>query len=116
VHLYERDCSIQRRHQKVVEVAPARSLTPALREEICQAALRLMKNVGYSNAGTVEFLVTDDGQYYFIEVNPRIQVEHTITELITGIDIVQAQIRLAEGYALTDPEVGVPPQEQIQTH
>ncbi|OUM86045.1 MAG: pyruvate carboxylase [Bacillus thermozeamaize] len=115
VHLYERDCSIQRRHQKVVEVAPARTLTPELREEICQSALRLMQRVGYANAGTVEFLVTDEGKFYFIEVNPRIQVEHTITELITGVDLVRAQIRLAEGYPLTDPEVGVPAQEQITT-
>ncbi|MDY0322537.1 MAG: pyruvate carboxylase [Candidatus Carbobacillus sp.] len=115
VHLYERDCSIQRRHQKVVEVAPARTLSSEVREKIAADAVRLMRAVGYENAGTVEFLVTDDGQYYFIEVNPRIQVEHTITELITNIDIVQAQIRLAEGYALTDAAVGVPPQEQIKT-
>ncbi|MBE3596794.1 MAG: pyruvate carboxylase [Hydrogenibacillus sp.] len=115
VHLYERDCSIQRRHQKVIEVAPARTLSPELRERIAQDAVRLMQSVGYENAGTVEFLVGEGGAHYFIEVNPRIQVEHTITELITDIDIVQAQIRLAEGYALTDPEVGVPPQEAIRT-
>lgn len=115
VHLYERDCSIQRRHQKLVEVAPSLSLAPELREAICDAAVRLMKAVHYVNAGTVEFLVTPDGQFYFIEVNPRIQVEHTITELVTGIDIVQAQIRIAQGYALHDPEVGVPPQEKIET-
>ncbi|PTQ56740.1 MAG: Pyruvate carboxylase [Candidatus Carbobacillus altaicus] len=114
-HLYERDCSIQRRHQKVVEVAPARTLSTDLREKIAADAVRLMRSVGYENAGTVEFLVTDQGDYYFIEVNPRIQVEHTITELITDIDIVQAQIRLAEGHALTDEEVGVPPQDKIRT-
>ncbi len=115
VHLYERDCSIQRRHQKVVEVAPSLALEPELREEICQAALRLMQKVGYSNAGTVEFLLTQDKKFYFIEVNPRIQVEHTITELITGIDIVQTQIRIAEGHALSDPEIGIHSQEDIKT-
>jgi len=114
VHLFERDCSVQRRHQKVVEVAPSLSLDDALREEICQSALKLMKEAGYSNAGTVEFLLTPDGQFYFIEVNPRIQVEHTITELITGIDIVQAQIRIAEGHSLSDPEIGIASQEAIK--
>ena len=112
VHLYERDCSVQRRHQKVVEVAPA--ILPAeLRQEICEAAVRLMKNVGYYSAGTVEFLVSTDGQFYFLEVNPRIQVEHTITELVTGIDIVQAQILIAAGYTLHDEEIGIPAQEKI---
>ncbi|NGQ95349.1 pyruvate carboxylase [Brevibacillus sp. SYP-B805] len=114
VHLFERDCSIQRRHQKVVEVAPSLALDEKLREEICQAALTLMKRVGYTNAGTVEFLLTPDRKFYFIEVNPRIQVEHTITELITGIDIVQTQIRVAEGYALHDPEIGIPVQQEIK--
>ncbi|CAJ1001780.1 MULTISPECIES: pyruvate carboxylase [Bacillales] len=114
VHLYERDCSVQRRHQKVVEVAPSLALDDELREAICQAALKLMRQAGYSNAGTVEFLLTPDRQFYFIEVNPRIQVEHTITELITGIDIVQAQIRIAEGHALSDPEIGIPSQEAVQ--
>ncbi|MEJ8546809.1 pyruvate carboxylase [Brevibacillus borstelensis] len=114
VHLFERDCSVQRRHQKVVEVAPSLSLNDELREAICQSALKLMKEAGYSNAGTVEFLLTPDGQFYFIEVNPRIQVEHTITELITGIDIVQAQIRIAEGHSLSDPEIGIPSQEAVQ--
>jgi pyruvate carboxylase len=114
VHLYERDCSVQRRHQKVVEVAPSLALDDELREAICQSALKLMKQAGYSNAGTVEFLLTPDRRFYFIEVNPRIQVEHTITELITGIDIVQAQIRIAEGHALSDPEIGIPSQEAVQ--
>ncbi|WP_054949429.1 pyruvate carboxylase [Numidum massiliense] len=114
VHLYERDCSVQRRHQKVVEVAPSLSLTEQFRQDICQAALRLMQEANYVNAGTVEFLVTPDNQFYFIEVNPRIQVEHTITELITGIDIVQAQIGIAQGYALSDLEVGIPAQEEIE--
>lgn len=114
VHLYERDCSVQRRHQKVVEVAPSVSLSDKLREEICDAAVQLMKSTNYVNAGTVEFLVSGD-EYYFIEVNPRIQVEHTITELITGIDIVQSQIYIAEGYSLHDPKVGIPEQKNIQT-
>jgi pyruvate carboxylase len=114
VHLFERDCSIQRRHQKVVEVAPSLSLTERQREDICNAALRLAKSSNYMNAGTVEFLVAPDGKFYFIEVNPRIQVEHTITEMITGIDIVQSQIRIAEGYALEDPEIGIPSQTSIQ--
>ena len=100
IHLFERDCSIQRRHQKVVETAPASALPVELRQKICNAALKLMKNVHYVNAGTVEFLVTPDGEFYFIEVNPRVQVEHTVTEMITGIDIVQTQIKVAEGYAL----------------
>ncbi|MBP1932871.1 pyruvate carboxylase [Ammoniphilus resinae] len=113
VHLFERDCSIQRRHQKVVEVAPSVSLPIQLREQINQSALQLMQKAGYINAGTVEFLVTPDNQFYFIEVNPRVQVEHTITEMITGIDIVQSQIRIAEGYALQDPEIGIKSQEQI---
>lgn len=114
VHLYERDCSIQRRHQKVVEVAPSVGVSNKLREEICQAALTLMKAAGYTNAGTVEFLLTPDEHFYFIEVNPRIQVEHTITELITGIDIVQTQIRVAEGHSLHSPIIGIPVQSQIR--
>ncbi len=113
VHLYERDCSVQRRHQKVVEIAPAFALSETLRANICDAALRLMKNVGYVNAGTVEFLVTPDEQFYFIEVNPRIQVEHTVTEMITGIDIVQTQIRIAEGYRLDSAEIGILQQDKI---
>ncbi|MGB8002409.1 MAG: biotin carboxylase N-terminal domain-containing protein, partial [Anaerobacillus sp.] len=88
VHLYERDCSVQRRHQKVVEVAPSVSLSKEARNDICEAAVKLMENVQYVNAGTVEFLVNQSGEFYFIEVNPRVQVEHTITEMITGIDIV----------------------------
>ena len=115
VHLFERDCSIQRRHQKVVEVAPSLSLPEDVRNRINESALVLMRAAGYSNAGTVEFLVTPDHNFYFIEVNPRVQVEHTITELITGIDIVQSQIKIAEGYSLHDPEVGIPQQEQIST-
>ena len=112
VHLYERDCSIQRRHQKVVEIAPSNSISKDLRNRICEAAVRLMKNVSYINAGTVEFLVYGD-EFYFIEVNPRIQVEHTITEMVTGIDIVHAQINVASGFTLHSEEIGIPAQDQI---
>lgn len=115
VHLYERDCSVQRRHQKVVEVAPSVSVKPDLRERICEAAVKLMKNVEYVNAGTVEFLVSGD-DFYFIEVNPRVQVEHTITEMITGVDIVQTQILVTEGHSIHSPKVGIPKQEEIRTH
>ncbi|WP_018006852.1 pyruvate carboxylase [Cupriavidus neocaledonicus] len=98
VHLYERDCTVQRRNQKVVERAPAPYLDAAGRSALCESALRLMRAVGYTHAGTVEFLMdADSGQFYFIEVNPRIQVEHTVTEMVTGIDIVKAQIRITEG-------------------
>ncbi|MGF0149833.1 pyruvate carboxylase [Megasphaera elsdenii] len=113
IHLFERDCSIQRRHQKVVETAPASALPVELRQKICNAALKLMKNVHYVNAGTVEFLVTPDGEFYFIEVNPRVQVEHTVTEMITGIDIVQTQIKVAEGYALDSDEIGIKSQDDV---
>src|SRR5690625_753045 len=112
IHLYERDCSVQRRHQKVVEVAPSISLPEKLRHEICDAAVNLMENVKYVNAGTVEFLVNGD-DYYFIEVNHRVQVEHTITEMITGIDIVQTQIKVAEGENLHGLSVGIPAQEEV---
>lgn len=112
VHLYERDCSIQRRHQKVVEIAPSNSISESLRNRICEAAVQLMKNVSYINAGTVEFLVAGE-EFYFIEVNPRIQVEHTITEMITGIDIVHTQIKVAAGYALHSEEIHLPKQEEM---
>lgn len=112
VHLYERDCSIQRRHQKVVEIAPSHSISEELRNRICDAAVKLMKNVSYINAGTVEFLVAGD-DFYFIEVNPRIQVEHTITEMITGVDIVHAQIKVAAGYGLHSEEIHMPKQEDM---
>ncbi len=114
VHLYERDCSVQRRHQKVVEVAPSVGLSKELRERICDAALQLMNNIRYVNAGTVEFLVSGD-EFFFIEVNPRVQVEHTITEMITGIDIVKTQILVADGANLFDERVSMPQQEEIQT-
>lgn len=111
VHLFERDCSVQRRHQKVVEIAPAIVLDEPKRQEICEAALRLIRHVGYVNAATVEFLYDKEGNFYFLEVNPRIQVEHTITELITGVDIVQAQVKIAEGYTLE--QIGIGSQEEI---
>lgn len=100
VHLYERDCSVQRRHQKVIEVAPATNLDPVIRDRMTADAVRLSRHVGYQNAGTVEFLLDDQGKHYFIEVNCRLQVEHTCSEEITGIDIVQSQIRIAEGARL----------------
>ena len=113
VHFYERDCSIQRRHQKVVEFAPSLSLTQKTREELCSAALKIAGQVNYLNAGTVEFLLDKDGKFYFIEMNPRIQVEHTVTELITGRNLVQAQILVAEGKKLSDPEINIPNQAAI---
>ncbi|ONK23922.1 pyruvate carboxylase [Bacillus sp. VT-16-64] len=113
IHLFERDCSVQRRHQKVVETAPCVSLSDDMRERICDAAVTLMINVGYINAGTVEFLVSGN-EFYFIEVNPRIQVEHTITEMITGIDIVQSQILIAEGHSLHGETIQIPKQEHIK--
>lgn len=111
IHLYERDCSVQRRHQKVVEVAPCVSISDDLRNRMCQAAVQLMEHVGYVNAGTVEFLL-EGSEFYFIEVNPRVQVEHTITEMITGIDIVQAQIQIAQGLDL-HKDIHIPEQADI---
>jgi pyruvate carboxylase len=102
VHLYERDCSVQRRHQKVVEIAPAPKLDPALRDRLCEDAVRFAQAVGYRNAGTVEFLVGEGGDYAFIEMNPRIQVEHTVTEETTDVDLVHAQLRIAGGETLED--------------
>ena len=117
VHLFERDCSVQRRHQKVVEIAPAPNIPPQLRDNLCQSALAIGRAVGYQNAGTVEFLVdADTGKHYFIEVNPRIQVEHTVTEEVTGIDIVKSQILIAQGVPLSDPEIGLGDQKEIRTH
>ncbi|MGX7013156.1 pyruvate carboxylase [Vagococcus silagei] len=114
VHLFERDCSVQRRHQKVVEVAPSVSISEELRQKICQQAVKLMKHVGYVNAGTVEFLVEKEN-IYFIEVNPRVQVEHTITELVTDVDIVTSQLQIAMGKDL-HREIGIPVQEKIRLH
>ncbi len=116
VHLWERDCSVQRRHQKVVEVAPSIQLPIDLRRTICDAAVRLCGAIEYRPAGTVEFLVDlESGAFYFIEVNPRIQVEHTVTEMVTGIDLVRAQILLSAGYSLHEPPVDVPRQNEIET-
>lgn len=114
VHLYDRDCSVQRRHQKVVEYAPAFSVPEATRQIIFDSAIRLAKNVGYRNAGTLEFLVDADHNPYFIEMNPRIQVEHTVSEMITDIDLVQSQILVAEGYPLGSKEINIPSQEAVQ--
>lgn len=115
VHLFERDCSVQRRNQKVVERAPAPYLDDAARAELCSMALRLADAANYTHAGTVEFLMdADTGAFYFIEVNPRIQVEHTVTEQVTGIDIVKAQIRIAQGARIGSPECPVPTQDNIR--
>jgi pyruvate carboxylase len=114
LHLYERDCSVQRRHQKVVEVAPAANLPPGIRSELCDAAVQLTRKANYRNAGTVEFLYDVDTQkWYFIEVNPRIQVEHTVTEMITGIDLVRSQILIAQGHKLHDAPLSLPKQESV---
>ncbi len=115
VHLYERDCSLQRRHQKVVEIAPSPNLEPAVRDSICEAALRIGRLVKYEAAGTVEFLIdADTNEFYFIEVNPRIQVEHTVTEEVTGLDIVKCQILVSQGLKLSDPEIGLGDQSKVQ--
>ncbi len=113
LHLYERDCSVQRRHQKVVEVAPAPNLRPEVRARLLDDSLRLARHASYHNAGTFEFLVADT-EHYFIEVNPRIQVEHTVTEQVTGIDIVKAQLRIEQGYRLDGPEIGLQGQDAVQ--
>ncbi|REJ91701.1 MAG: pyruvate carboxylase [Planctomycetota bacterium] len=117
LHLYERDCSVQRRHQKVVEIAPAPNLDAGVRQALCDAAVAIGKKVDYQSAGTVEFLVdADTNDYYFIEVNPRIQVEHTVTEEVTGIDVVNAQLQIARGVPLADPAIGLSSQDDIATH
>jgi pyruvate carboxylase len=114
VHLFERDCSLQRRHQKIVEIAPALNLEPAVQQRILDAALAVGRTVGLDNAGTVEFLLdADAGTFFFIEVNPRIQVEHTVTEAITGFDLVKRQILVAQGKPLADPEIGLDSLEAV---
>ena len=115
VHLLERDCSVQRRHQKVVEIAPAYNLDPTLRDALCEAAIRIGRHVRFDNAGTVEFLVdVDAGRFSFIEVNPRIQVEHTVTEMVTGVDLVKSQILIAQGVPLSDPEINLGDQGSVR--
>ncbi|MBE7443568.1 MAG: ATP-grasp domain-containing protein, partial [Flavobacteriales bacterium] len=114
VHLFERDCSVQRRFQKVVEVAPCQNLSAAAKQRIYQYAIDICKSVNYNNVGTVEFLVDPQENIYFIEVNPRIQVEHTITEEITGIDIVRSQIQIARGYQLSDPQIFLKSQADVK--
>lgn len=113
IHLYERDCSVQRRHQKVIELAPAPNLDPALRERICSDAVAFAQHIGYSCAGTVEFLLDERGRHVFIEMNPRIQVEHTVTEEITDVDLVSAQLRIAAGETLA--ELGLT-QDAVRPH
>lgn len=114
VHLFDRNCSVQRRHQKVVEYAPAFSLPEETRQTIFDAAIRLSKAVGYKNAGTLEFLVDEDNNPYFIEMNPRIQVEHTVSEMVTNVDLVQSQILIAEGYPLDSDEINIKSQDDIK--
>ncbi|MEO7300133.1 MAG: pyruvate carboxylase [Verrucomicrobiota bacterium] len=114
LHLHERDCSVQRRHQKVIEIAPSIALDEKVRGELCDAAVRMAKEVKYDNAGTIEFLYNlDTKEWFFIEMNPRIQVEHTVTEVITGIDLVRAQILIAQGHTLHGQEINLPQQNQI---
>ncbi len=117
LHLYERDCSVQRRNQKVVEVAPAVNLDPALRGALAEAAVKLAREANYYNAATVEFLVdAGSGEWFFIEVNPRVQVEHTVTEMVTGIDIVRSQIQIAQGLELHGAEMNLPRQDKVELH
>jgi pyruvate carboxylase len=114
VHLHERDCSVQRRHQKVIEIAPSVGLAPRVRRELCEAAVKLCRGISYDNAGTVEFLLDrDTNEWFFIEMNPRIQVEHTVTEIITGVDLVRAQILIAGNQPMHGAEVGLPEQNEI---
>jgi pyruvate carboxylase len=116
MHLFERDCSLQRRFQKIVEVAPSFALAQEVKDKVYQYAVSICAAVGYNNIGTVEFLVDKNNGVYFIEVNPRIQVEHTVTEMITGIDLVKTQLHIAEGHALHDPVIGLPRQEDVRKH
>jgi len=114
IHLHERDCSVQRRHQKVIEVAPSYGLPRDVIDSLCEAAVRIAREIRYDNAGTIEFLYDlDRHEWFFIEMNPRIQVEHTVTEVVTGLDLVRAQILIAQGHALHSPEVGMPHQADI---
>src|SRR5699024_7697410 len=114
-HLFERDCSVQRRHQKVVEIAPSFNVSQKVKDAIYKYALAIAKEVNYNNVGTVEFLVDPEDNIYFIEVNPRIQVEHTITEMITGIDLIKSQIFIAGGYKLSDKQIKIYDQDSLTT-
>ena len=113
-HLFERDCSLQRRYQKVVEFTPAFSVSDEVKKKLYRDAVKITKHVGYTNAGTLEFLVDKDENYYFIEMNPRIQVEHTVTEMVTGVDLVRAQILVAQGEPLSDPRIGITKQSDLK--
>ena len=114
IHLHERDCSVQRRHQKVIAIAPSFGLEERVRRELCAAAVKIAKEIRYDNAGTVEFLLdAETNEWFFIEMNPRIQVEHTVTEVITNIDLVRSQILIAQGHSMFSVEVGMPPQDEI---
>src|SRR5262249_9581426 len=113
-HLHERDCSVQRRHQKVVEIAPSFGLDARVREELCDAAVQIAREIKYDNAGTVEFLFDlNTNEWFFIEMNPRIHVAHTVTEDITNIDLVRAQILVAQGADLFGPDLFMPPQHEM---
>ena len=116
VHLFERDCSLQRRYQKVVEFSPAFSVDKKIRQALYEDAVKIAKHVGYVNAGTLEFLVDREGHHYFIEMNPRIQVEHTVTEMVTSIDLVRAQILIAEGQPISHPEIGLGDQNNLKVN
>ena len=116
IHLFERDCSVQRRYQKVIEIAPSFGLAEEVKQKLYQYALDICRAVDYNNIGTVEFLVDPQGEIFFIEVNPRIQVEHTVTEIITNIDLVKTQIFIAGGYRLSDPQIRIEAQEQLRTN
>ena len=116
LHLFERDCSVQRRYQKVIEFAPSKDLSSDIKEKLYDYAVKICKSVNYNNIGTVEFLVDDDGSIYFIEVNPRVQVEHTVTEVVTGVDLIKTQLYIADGYKLSDEEIQLPNQEAVKTH
>lgn len=113
LHLFERDCSVQRRYQKVIEFAPSKDLDETVKNNLYKYAVKICKAVNYNNIGTVEFLVDEDGSIYFIEVNPRVQVEHTVTEVVTGIDLIKTQLYIADNYKLSDEEIKLPNQESV---
>jgi pyruvate carboxylase len=116
LHLFERDCSVQRRYQKVIEFAPSKDLDETVKNNLYKYAVKICKAVNYNNIGTVEFLVDDDGSIYFIEVNPRVQVEHTVTEVVTGIDLIKTQLYIADNFKLSDEEIKLPNQESVSVN